>query len=513
MKDESYAKFGKFRSYLWPIHGNELKKLLPMLCIAFLTALIYNILRIMKDGLIVTAAESAEVIPFVKVWAMLPIAILATSIFVKLSHRHSSEKVFYYITSGFLVFFAIFCFVLYPIRESLHLHAFADYLQTVLPKGLGGMIGLVRYWSYGLFYAMAEIWGTICLTILFWGFANEVTKVSEAKRFYGLLALGANFSSIPAGFLTLKCLDYTPKTQWLGTDDPYQYQLALVTFTIIAAGGLLIWSFRKFNKKVVSKLDLPANHHNPKLDKLESKPSMTASFKTLMRSKYLTSISVVVISYNLVINLVEVLWKEQVRTLYPDKHDFQAYMSYITSATGVVATLMALIVSGNMIRKCGWTATALFTPIMILLTSIGFFVFYLAPEGSLVFLTGGATELSMVVLIGAIQNCFSRAAKFTVFDETKEMCFIPLSRQEKIRGKAAIDGVGSRLGKSGGSLIYQGMFLVFEKLAASAPYVAILLGFLFAGWMGAVRRLGRQFKTLTEEPTEEKAPVPQEQAV
>ena len=47
----------------------------------------------------------------------------------------------------------------------------------------------------------------------------------------------------------------------------------------------------------------------------------------------------------------------------------------------------------------------------------------------------------------------SRGAKYSVFDATKEMSFVPLAPESKIKGKAAIDGVAvARLGKSSGSL-------------------------------------------------------------
>jgi len=42
-----------------------------------------------------------------------------------------------------------------------------------------------------------------------------------------------------------------------------------------------------------------------------------------------------------------------------------------------------------------------------------------------------------------------------MFDPCKEMAFIPLSSEEKTKGKAAIDMIGNTLGKSGGSLVQQ----------------------------------------------------------
>src|SRR5258708_3886181 len=109
MSSSGNAEFGRLRSYLWPIHRGELKKLLPMLLMFFFITFDYNILRTMKDSLVVTAKDSgAEIIPFIKVWVMFPGSILLTYIFTRLSNRLARETVFYVMLSIFLLFFVSF---------------------------------------------------------------------------------------------------------------------------------------------------------------------------------------------------------------------------------------------------------------------------------------------------------------------------------------------------------------------------------------------------------------------
>jgi len=101
MKQNSLSEFGTIRSFLWPIYGHEMRKFVPMLLMLFFISFNYTILRNMKDAVVVTNA-GAEVIPFIKVWTLLPIAILLTVVFNKLSDFFSQENAFYMMVSGFL---------------------------------------------------------------------------------------------------------------------------------------------------------------------------------------------------------------------------------------------------------------------------------------------------------------------------------------------------------------------------------------------------------------------------
>lgn len=510
-------QFSQWRRYLWPVHAYELKKLIPMLLIFFFISFDYNVLRTLKDSLLVTAKSSgAEVIPFVKVWAMFPGAVLMTILFTWLSNRLRRDTVFYIIISIFLTYFAIFTFILYPIRDSIHPNALADYLTTVLPPGFKGFIAMLRYWTFTLFYVMSELWSSTVLSVLFWGFANQVTKISEAKRFYGLFGVGANFSGIFAGQASVFCCNYTRHGNGLSFgEDPWHQSLILMVSLILIAGLLALFLFRWLNQNVLTE----KIYYDPLTSKPEEEVKGKLSFKQsisyLLNSRYLFLIAFVVISYNLVINLTEVLWKHQVKELYPNPNDYTIYMNHIVSIIGGVATVTSLFISGNAIRKCGWTFTALLTPIILLLTSVGFFAFFFledfAPNMVISFL--GLSPLAIVVFFGSAQNILSRGAKYSVFDATKEMSFVPLNSETKLIGKAAIDGICSRLGKSGGSVIHQGFLILFATISASAPYVAVVLFAVIVVWAIAVRLLGKQFNELTNPDAQPASASPIEPAV
>jgi len=504
--------FGKLRKVLWPIHREELKKFLPMLLIVFFISFSYNMLRTVKDTLIVTADHSgAEAIPFIKLGVMFPGSILMTLLFVKLSNRFSRETVFYLIVCFFLAYFFLFAIVLYPKREALHLHSFANTLQGILPTGCKGLIATIRNWTLTLFYAGCELWGNMVLFVLFWGFANQTTRIGEASRFYPLFGFGGNVSGIIAGQVSVwlskkECNPdfFLGKTAW------EQTLISTLTFVVLSA-VVSLFLLRWINTSVLN----DPKYYDPTDVKGQSQGKTKFSFQEnlahLFNSKYLLNIAWIVIAYNVVINIVEVVWKDQMKQLYPNPSDYNIYFNQVSTIIGIVATITALFFSGHFYRKYGWTTTAMLTPLILLTTSTIFFTLYLFKDSfaeSAILTYWGMTPLATVVFVGTVQNILCRAAKYTVFDASKEMAFVPLSFESNLKGKAAIDGICNRFGKSAGSMAHLSLLILFSSFAASAPYLAMILLFFIYRWVKAVTTVGKEFNHLTNVSMEQEGAIP-----
>lgn len=493
--------FGKWRSFFFPIHRVEIRKFVPLFVIYALICFNYSLLKIAKDALICTAPGSAgaATIPFIKIWGVLPMALLIMYAFTKLFNRFSQEKVLYIMMGSFLAFFSLFTFVLFPNQDAIHPTAFADYLQSVLPTGFSGMISMFRHWSFTLFYIMSELWGTAIMTVLFWGFANEITTARDAKRFYGFLGVGANIMTIFSGQIaSLTASNLFGFSAFFGMN-PWEQSLRLTTTLVILAGVASLVLFRWYFKNVLNPA-VGAQKQPAKKERLGFKQSLAM----LTKSKYLFCIAILVVGFNISMNLIEVVWKGQIAVIYPNASDYSAYMGKVFMGIGVLSTLISLFLCSNSIRKLGWTKSAFITPAAILVTGAAFFAVIFFKDtpfiGALAGL-GSLTPLSLALVFGTLQNVLSRSCKYTLFDATKEIAFIPLTSQEKITGKAAIDGIGSRLGKSGGAAIYQGLFLIFGTMSMTTPIVGVILLVVVSGWMVAVKSLGRQFHRLTEPKT------------
>ncbi len=120
----------------------------------------------------------------------------------------------------------------------------------------------------------------------------------------------------------------------------------------------------------------------------------------------------------------------------------------------------------------------------------------------------GISPVLLAVLFGQAQNIMSKSTKYSLFDPTKEMAYVPLDQESKVKGKAAIDVVGARLGKSGGALINQGLIIAMGSLAAITPYVAGILFLIIFAWIYSAKSLGKLYNKLTAEKDQVKAPAP-----
>jgi AAA family ATP:ADP antiporter len=58
---------------------------------------------------------------------------------------------------------------------------------------------MLRNWTFTLFFCMSELWGDVCMGLLFWGLANETTSLADAPTLYPLFGIGANIAQAMAG--------------------------------------------------------------------------------------------------------------------------------------------------------------------------------------------------------------------------------------------------------------------------------------------------------------------------
>ena len=464
--------------------NHELGRFIPMAIMVFFTIFSFSLLRNFKDALVTYApGSSAEVLPFLKAYIVLPSSIAASLLYMRLRKSVDFTYAYYIIVSTFIAIFLVFATLLYPNVAYIHPSSeLLSSLQSAYPR-LQFLFPIWANWSYSLFYVASELWGTFALSVLFWQFANDTTSPDEAKRFYPLYVLAGN-----VGLILLE-----PVIRNIATDE--QTLVYKVCAISVASGLALIATFWYTNA-----VALPAAKEAGTLKavapkkKSKKKLSFGESLKVLFKSEYIGYIALLVLSYGMIINLLEAVWKAQVRSLFVERISYLEFMATYTALTGW-ATIIMNYTSKGIIRNFGWVTGALVTPIVCGIFSSLFFMYVLNKSFFAVLMPATWSALSISVWFGMYSVLLSKGSKYSFFDPTKEMAFIPLDSDLKTNGKAAVDGVGGRLGKSAGGLITTQLLILTsaDKIINIAHFLGAIVVVLTVGWLYSVLKLNKLY--------------------
>jgi len=242
---------------------------------------------------------------------------------------------------------------------------------------------------------------------------------------------------------------------------------------------------------------------NPLYVKQEIKAQVTKlglieSIKVTLQSRYLWLICILLISYSMSVNLLEGLWLEKAKEYYDSTDKFIKYHGTVLMWTGV-ATVICSLIGSSVIRYYGWFWGAVTTPCVLLCAGSIFFMFCLF-EKQFSMLPYGLSLLSpgfLIVFIGGAQNALGKGAKYSFFDASKEMVYIPLDEEMKTKGKAAVDIVGAKIGKSLGAVLQCVIFTLYPSAKHSSIIHLLMTLFIIVCfvWIFSVKILNQEYNS------------------
>lgn len=489
-------------------------QLVPMTCLFFMMAFVNTIIDSLKDSLVITAVGGGtEVLPYLSVYGVLPSSVLFLVIYSWATRKMSREKIFNLVIACFLMFYTGFALV-YPHHEAMHVSSLADQLQSVLPSGFSGLVGMIRNWLFTVFYCVSELWGDILLSLLFWGLANETTSIEDAPVLYPLFGIGANIAQTCAGRslrliseISHSYLSYTQQVQItvavcvvMGVLIAFTHTYITRTFVRNPKGSAadrirLAASKNKNTRKIDNESSVRGLNYcdiSEKVPAMKKKEAMgiISAWKFLIKSPQIRCLAVMALAQGLTNRILEVSWKHYLHVLHPSPVAYAAFLGDTAMWTGV-ATGLLMVASPLLFDMMGWRGVASATPNIMLLGGIPFFICcILFSFFSSNALSAGLVSLKGLVIAGAMLQVFSRGAKFSLFKPAEEMVYIGLDDESRTKGKAAIDVVGAQSGKSIGSVLQQMMLIVTGgSVSGIIPVLAIFYVTMLHQWKSSVEDL------------------------
>jgi len=433
----------------------------------------------------------SEALMYLKPLFITPISLILTYLYLNLSSTYSQRIVFRIFIAVFGVYFISYTVLFAPYREYFALHGLADLLEKAFSTHLRFhvIIPLVRYWMDTLFYVMAELWGSTMVSLLIWGAVNQSMTISAAKNQYVFFTLGVNTSAIVAGALSVLFGSWCH-----GSDESHWIQFTHITMFVVCCFlilTLVLYEFLSNKKWIITQEELPSHKS---LSAERPKYTLVQAIKHVYQHPRLLAIAVIVLSYNTLYTLSDFIFSSRVEMFFGahEKIHSNSFLAKVSLATGCFAIVLALIVYPIVMRKGGWKYTALLTPFIFVGSAI---VFYLMQSFELyhfafAIYVGGSSTITLMT--GAIHIALLRAAKYSVFDATKEQAYVGLPLSDQINGKAVIDAIGSRFGKSLGSYIIFILFSIFGSQVSSIfPYVILSGVLMVLYWIHSILVLDR----------------------
>eukprot|EP00775_Hariotina_reticulata_P001387 gene1387-1727_t len=89
---------------------------------------------------------------------------------------------------------------------------------------------------------MSELWGDVCMGLLFWGLANEITSLSDAATLYPLFGLGANLAQAIAGLVLKFAWKCHMRILYPSPADFTSFLGDVATWSGVVTGGLMLLS-------------------------------------------------------------------------------------------------------------------------------------------------------------------------------------------------------------------------------------------------------------------------------
>jgi AAA family ATP:ADP antiporter len=458
--------------FAWLVRSKSNVLFFTMFSIVSLLNINYAVLRSARNALAVAdLGGGASSIPWFELCGTMPGAVLMTLGLTWLLNRYPIQRVFFIVLTVFVSFFLFFAIAIYPLLP--HCKAAVASLQWL--PGREWISSFLPLFASMIYFVMAELWKIALLTVLFWGLVNQYIPLESAKRYYGPLMLGGSIGAILAGPLISLC------TSELLSRGSWSHSLILMMGAIALISALIGWVFSYLWKSLSSSTPQAPSEVSDKPNK-EAPLSIWESILICLRSPYLLLLAWVTIADYIAYALGEIVFLDVLKQKYPDPRDYCDFMGQLSFWSGLITAFSALIITPYLLRRCRWVVASLVTPVCLLVTEGAFFFALWHPTLS--------TQLEILVLLGTLFFCLVRAAKYTLFDTSKEISFILLPPLEKMQGKLVVDGMCARLGRGSGSFVTLMLVQISGSVLASAPIAGALALIIALSCALATSRLG-----------------------
>jgi len=363
----------------------------------------------------------------------------------------------------------VYCFTLFHAIGGL---IFAYFMAHPVYGIANTTVSSSRYVGWAFYFFMESFDAFVSMT--FWSFADSINKPSDAKNYYGFLVAGSKIGGMLSAGIFYIALSYSTIAN----------QLFLIPGSLVL-GSLMLGAAAFSIYKLMNTVSDDYMHGYEAAYKLEkAKVREKKSFWQIITSPldglfimiknpYVLGIFSMVFFYEMLIAVLD-WWL----ALSADKNmstvaEMTAYFTLSYFFLNLIGFVVSLLGTTPILRLIGIRPALFLFPIVCLSL---LFIAYCIPSTTILFI--------LILCLRSINYAFNHP--------TREILYIPTTKDIKFKAKTWTDAFGSRIAKSAGS----GFNIAIKGFSQSAAFLSSLglgVGLSFL-WIIIVYFLGRKFQ-------------------
>ncbi len=411
------------------IKPEEISKFSLFGAACFFTLGTYWILRLLKDVLIYQIAFPVELgwsadygrafIPSIKLYSLF-FVLFSVFVYSKLVDMFKKHQLFYVIGTFYICLFSFVTTVL-VLKNT--------YGAEFIGWKILSVVGVASYLA-------TESFGSLIIA-LFWSYTVSVTKTDEAKRGFPFIIAITQIATIGGSALV-----------YLNLPEPVLFGICITSICTLM--GIIYYIANHFPKEQLQS------------DKVEKKssPDFLAGVKLLATKPYLMGVLVVSTFYEIAKSVLDYQMKSQGSLVYGS--NFKKFLGIYGMSVNGLAFLMALLGTSMLMRRYGLRFCLVLYPVLFGTAIIAQYI---------LFNTGLGQEALLWVTFGAMM--LVTATSYAVNNPTKEMMYIPTSKDAKFKVKGLADMFGGRSAKMTGAQVTEVLNVPGDPVASVANLIGI----------------------------------------